>query len=73
MEQDGQVANTPAFGLESPRFDPRQQLPCAAATAVAKTVTYKLVKFIFTVYHPIFRIRHYGYMVNRLNGAGSLI
>ena len=30
---------------------------CAAVLEVAQTITHKLLKFIFTVYHPVFRMR----------------
>ena len=30
---------------------------CAAVIVVAQTVTYKLIKLIFTVCHPAFRMR----------------
>ena len=30
---------------------------CAAVFVVIQTVTYKLLKFIFTVYCPVFRMR----------------
>ena len=49
------MVKTPAYGLEGPRFDPRQQPSGAAVIAVAQTVTYKLMKFISLLTTPSFR------------------
>ena len=41
-----------------PRFDPWQKTFRAAVLEVAQTVTNKLMKFIVTVYHSVYRMRH---------------
>ena len=53
------MVNTPAFGSKGPKFEFRSPAAtlCAAVFEVVETVTYILMKFIFTVYHPVFRMR----------------
>ena len=57
-EQDGRGFTMPVFGSEGSRFHPWQQLLVQLSQCLAQTVLYKLMKFFFTVYHPVFRMRH---------------
>ena len=56
-EQDDLVVNTPAYGSEGPRFDPRQHPFVQLSLRWLLTITYKLLEFDFSVYHPVFQMR----------------
>ena len=49
---DGRVVMMPAFGLEGPKFDPRQYPITHSFHTITSggTVTYKLMNFNLTVY-----------------------
>ena len=51
-EQNSQVNITLAFGLKGPRFDPWQQP--LVQPSYDGSVTYNLMKLIFTICHPVF-------------------